>query len=101
MRLEWWSLAAAGAADGVEVNAEMAFEQSQYRRVAAMKCGASDRNGTTILAPKAFSKQSQAAGTASVARCDKQAGITDAVCLGSVGQQPADQGIRLDRFSLA
>ena len=56
IRLEWWSLAAAGAADGVEVNAEMAFEQSQHCRVAALKSSASDRDRPIILAPKGFSK---------------------------------------------
>ena len=77
--------AQAGVADPVEVCGEMAFEQAQHHSVAGINGSASDWNSTIVLALDPLSQQIPAAGAAAVARCHKQAGITDAVSLGAVG----------------
>ena len=46
-----------------------------------------------VLAAETLRKQSHATGTGSVARSYKEAGITDAVSLGAVCQQPAHRGV--------
>ena len=77
----------------MEVYAEMSFEQAQHRRVAVINGSTCGRDRCIVLAAEALSQKSQGPGTAAVARCHKQAGITDAVSLGAVGKHPAHRGV--------